>query len=155
MARPSDRKAAIRLEPLKPEHLPEILEIEKVSNTAPWSERSFLGELTNPQSVFLVAVAEGKVAGYAGLWIVVDEGHITTVAVHPDHRRSGIGKRLTVEVLERAKARGIVCATLEVRASNEAAIRLYEQLGFVRAARRKGYYPDNREDAIVMWKYDV
>ena len=146
---------SVRLEPLKPEHIPAILEIEAKSNSAPWSERSFRGELTNPQSIFLTAIAEGRVVGYAGLWVVVDEGHITTVAVDPAFRRAGIGKRLTVEVLNKGKDQGIVCATLEVRASNEPAIRLYEDLGFFQAARRKGYYPDNREDAIVMWKHGL
>ncbi|HRK22204.1 MAG TPA: ribosomal protein S18-alanine N-acetyltransferase [Fimbriimonadaceae bacterium] len=145
----------LRFEKLNESHLESILAIEKLSNSAPWSERSFRGELTNPQSVFVTAIGDGKVIGYAGLWIVVDEGHITTVAVDPDYRRKGIGKRLTTEVLSRAKELGIACATLEVRASNEAAINLYEGLGFVQSARRKGYYPDNREDAIVMWKHSL
>lgn len=143
----------LRFEPLNEGHLQSILSIEKVSNSAPWSERSFRGELTNPQSVFVTAIGDGKVVGFAGLWVVVDEGHITTVAVDPDYRGKGIGKKLTQEVLARAKEKGVVCATLEVRASNEPAIKLYEDLGFVKAARRKGYYPDNREDAIVMWKH--
>lgn len=149
------KTTAVRFESLKPEHIPAILDIEAHSNTAPWSERSFRGEISNPQSIFLAAIADGKVVGFAGLWIVVDEGHITTVAVEPDHRRHGIGRKLVVELLSRGKERGIVCSTLEVRASNDAAIRLYEQLGFVQAARRKGYYPDNREDAIVMWKHGL
>lgn len=145
----------LRFERLREEHIPRILEIESQSNSAPWSERSFRGELDNPQSVFITAISNGQVVGFAGLWIVVDEGHITTVAVDPDFRRNGIGKRLTKEVLEKGKNRGAVCATLEVRASNDAAIKLYEDLGFIQAARRKGYYPDNREDAIVMWKYEL
>jgi ribosomal-protein-alanine N-acetyltransferase len=145
----------VRLLPLDASHIPAILEIEGKSNSAPWSERSFRGELDNPQSIFLVALADNKVVGYAGLWIVVDEGHITTVAVSPEHRRNGIGRKLTEEVLSRGIEQGIVCATLEVRASNEAAIKLYEELGFIQAARRKGYYPDNKEDAIVMWKYSL
>lgn len=143
----------LRFEDLNEGHLAAILEIEKLSNSAPWSERSFRGELTNPQSIFLTAIADGRVIGYAGLWIVVDEGHITTVAVDPDYRRNGIGRRLTQEILNRAQAHGLVCATLEVRASNDPAIRLYEGLGFEQAARRRAYYPDNQEDAIVMWKY--
>src|SRR5690349_13888649 len=135
-----NQQTAIRLEPLNASHIPAILEIEAVSNSAPWSERSFRGEIDHRQSIFLTAFADGKLVGYAGLWIVVDEGHITTVAVHPDYRRSGIGRKLTIEVLDRAKAQGIVCATLEVRASNTAAIQLYESLGFTQAASRKGYY---------------
>jgi ribosomal-protein-alanine N-acetyltransferase len=102
-----------------------------------------------------VAIADGKVVGFAGLWMVVDEAHITTVAVDPQFRRNGIGRKLTKEVLARGKERSATCATLEVRASNESAIRLYEELGFIQSARRKGYYPDNKEDAIVMWKHEL
>lgn len=143
----------LRFEKLNESHLESILAIERVCNSAPWSERSFRGELDNAQSVFLTAIADGKVVGYAGLWVVIDEGHITTVAVDPDYRRKGIGRKLTKAILEEAREQGVVCATLEVRASNEAAIKLYEGLGFVQSARRRGYYPDNREDAIVMWKH--
>jgi [ribosomal protein S18]-alanine N-acetyltransferase len=146
------RSTKVRIVPLAEAHIPEILEIEKRANSAPWSERSFRGELTNPQSIFLTALEENRVAGFAGVWMVVDEAHVTTVAVHEDFRRQGIGRALTAELLKLAKERGAVCATLEVRASNEHAIALYESLGFYHAARRRGYYPDNREDAIVMWK---
>jgi ribosomal-protein-alanine N-acetyltransferase len=146
---------SLRFEPLAEHFIPAILEIEAVSNTAPWSERSFQAELTNPQSVFRVAIEQGKVCGYAGLWTLVDEAHITTVAVAPDRRGQGIGRALTIEVLQEAKRLGMLCATLEVRRSNEPAIRLYEKLGFEHAAVRKGYYPDNREDALVMWLYHL
>ena len=83
--------------------------------------------------------------------MVVDEAHITTIAVAPDRHRMGIGERLVVDLLLRARERGMVCSTLEVRAGNLAAIGLYEKLGYVRSAVRKRYYPDNHEDAVVMW----
>lgn len=140
--------------PLQEGHISAILEIEKLSNGAPWSERSFRNEITNPQSFFLVAQLGDEVVGYAGYWAIVDEAHITTVAVHPDHRRLGLGKRLVRELLEHAQKSGIRCATLEVRRSNEAANSLYRQFGFEEVAIRRGYYPDNGEDAVVMWLYD-
>lgn len=145
----------LRFEPLDPRHIPAILDIEKESNTAPWSERSFRNELDNPHSIFVVAMLKGEVVGYGGIWKVVDEAHVTTVSVAASARRQGIGERIMLELLKRAKADGMTCSTLEVRAGNEAAIRLYEKLGYIDTARRRGYYPDNKEDAVVMWLNDL
>jgi [ribosomal protein S18]-alanine N-acetyltransferase len=145
----------LRFEPLTQTHLESIMKIEKEANSAPWSEKSFLNELDNPHSTFLVALEGGEVAGYGGFWACVDEAHITTVAVRDDLRRKGVGKRLMVELLNRAQKAGLLCSTLEVRAGNTAAIGLYEQLGYVQTARRKAYYPDNKEDAVVMWLHDL
>lgn len=145
----------VRMEPLSEAHLPQIMEIEAKSHSAPWSEPSFRKELDHPHSEFVVALKDGSVVGYAGEWILADEAHITTVAVSPDHRRQGLGRQLMEELSHRAKARGAVCSTLEVRVSNASAIELYEKLGYVRAATRKNYYPDNKEDAVVMWLYDL
>jgi [ribosomal protein S18]-alanine N-acetyltransferase len=145
----------LRLEKLSEDHLPQILAIEQQNNSAPWSERSFRNELEHAHGAFFTAIAEGRVVGYAGVWFVIDEAHITTVAVDPELRRKGIGKRLMHALLEAAKRHGMTCSTLEVRASNEGAIRLYEDLGYVVAARRKAYYPDNKEDALVMWLHDL
>ena len=145
----------LRFEPLESSHIAQILEIENRIHGAPWSEKSFRNELNHPQGVFLVAIADGRVAGYGGFWMVVDEAHITTVAVDPDLQGKGLGKRLMLELLDRAKARKMTCSTLEVRASNDRAIGLYQKLGYVTTACRKAYYPDNREDAIVMWLHDL
>lgn len=145
----------LRFETLQEAHIPAILEIEKRTNTAPWSERSFRNELNHAHGIFLTAFLAGEIVGYGGVWLVVDEAHVTTVAVAEEQRRQGIGQKLMVELLERAKARGMTCSTLEVRAGNHPAILLYEKLGFVRSALRKGYYPDNREDAVVMWLHDL
>lgn len=155
MAQTTRGLKAIELVPLKEEHIPAILVIEKASNGAPWSERSFRNELSHPYGIFVVAVERGEVVGYAGAWMVVDEAHVTTVAVAPDHRRRGIGRMMTVEILRRAKANGMLCSTLEVRAGNEAAVQLYQSLGYEVSARRKAYYPDNQEDALVMWLHDL
>lgn len=145
----------LRFAPLEESHIAPILEIERVVNTAPWSEKSFRNELDHPQGVFLTALLEGQVVGYGGFWMVIDETHITTIAVSPDHQRKGIGRRLMVELLTRAKEKQMSCSTLEVRAGNEPAIKLYENLGYVAAARRKAYYPDNQEDALVMWLHHL
>jgi len=144
-----------RLAPLSPDHIPAILAIEAVSNGAPWSEQAFVNELTNPQSLFRVALENGEVVGYGGIWMCIDEAHVTTLATHPDHRRKGIGRRLMVDLLQESKKLGMVCSTLEVRKSNEAAIKLYENLGFQSVSVRKGYYPDNKEDAVIMWMYEL
>ena len=145
----------LRFEPIQESNIPAILDIEKVSNTAPWSERSFKNELDHQHGVFLVGLLQGQVVAYGGVWLVIDEAHVTTIAVSPEHRREGIGQRLMVELLNRAKSAGMVCSTLEVRASNDAAIKMYEKFGYSIAATRKGYYPDNKEDAVVMWLYDL
>ena len=145
----------LRFEPLAEHHIGAILAIEKETNTSPWSERSFKNELINRQSIFLVALLSGVVAGYGGLWVCVDEGHITTLAVGAEHRRKGIGRKLMDELLSKAKPQGVTCSTLEVRAGNLPAIELYKAMGYVEVARRKAYYPDNKEDAVVMWLYDL
>ncbi|HSI72829.1 MAG TPA: ribosomal protein S18-alanine N-acetyltransferase [Fimbriimonas sp.] len=145
----------LRFIELNESHIPPILEIENEANSAPWTERSFKNELGNPDRIFLVALLEGKVVGYGGIWLIIDEAHVTTVAVAAEHRQKGIGRRLMIELLERAKSEGMTCSTLEVRASNSPALNLYAELGYKDTARRKKYYPDNQEDAVVMWMYDL
>lgn len=145
----------LRFEALQEKHLPAILEIEGLCNSSPWSEQSFRNELVNSESTFLVAIGEGQVVGYGGAWRVIDELHITTVAVHPEHRRQGVAKRLMIRLLEDAREEGLTCSTLEVRAGNDAAIRMYEHLGFASVGLRRRYYPDNREDAVIMWLYGL
>lgn len=145
----------LRFEALREEHIPAILEIESRTNGAPWSERAFRNELTHKDRIFLVGLANSEVVGYGGVWLVIDEAHVTTVAVSEAFRRQGIGEAMMIKLLEDSKEAGMVCSTLEVRAGNDAAIRLYEKLGYKEVARRKGYYPDNKEDAVVMWLYEL
>lgn len=135
--------------------LPAVLEIERKSNAAPWSPGGFEAELRNPQAVYYCLFEGESLVAYAGFWAVVDEAHITTIAVHPEHRRKRYGEALMKRLLKEAKQRKLSCSTLEVRASNAAAILLYEKLGYVRCGLRKGYYPNNREDAVIMWLYDL
>lgn len=145
----------VRLSSLEERHLAGIQEVERASQSSPWSEQSFRNEVNNPQSVNTVAEDSSGVIGYAVAWVIVDELHIINIAVRPDSRRQGIAAKMMREVVAQAQERGAVCATLEVRASNESAIKLYESFGFVRAGLRKNYYPDNKEDAVVMWLYKL
>ena len=147
--------ATLRFIPLNKSHIPEILAIEVVTHSAPWSSKSFENELDHKHGIFLVALVDGKIAGYGGTWVLIDEAHVTNVVVREDLRGLGIGRKLMYELLTRAREMGAVCATLEVRSSNKAAISLYDSLGFVQATLRKHYYPDNGEDAVVMMLDDL
>lgn len=138
------------------EHLNQVLEIEEASFPAPWSYYAFAYEiLQNNLAHYIVAVSGQEVVGYSGMWLVLDEAHITNVAVHPDYRQKSIGRSLMLEMIRLAVLGGSTKMTLEVRPTNTAARRLYEQLGFVEKGRRKRYYTDNNEDAIIMWKYNL
>ncbi|MGQ9556373.1 MAG: ribosomal protein S18-alanine N-acetyltransferase [Desulfurispora sp.] len=133
-------------------HLDQVLEIERQSFPVPWSRQAFEFELTrNDFAYYLVLLAAERVIGYAGMWVVIDEGHITNVAVHPDWRGRGLGRSLLEELIRRARQKGVVRMTLEVRQSNQVARHLYRKLGFVENGRRRKYYSDNNEDAIIMW----
>ena len=147
--------STLRFETLQENHIAPILGIESQTNSAPWSERSFRNELDHKHGIFLTAIMGGEVVGYGGIWLVIDEAHVTTIAVVPAHQRQGIARQLMTELLVRARKAGMKCSTLEARAGNEAAISLYEKLGFSITGRRKGYYPDNKEDAVVMWLHDL
>ncbi|HNR35522.1 MAG TPA: ribosomal protein S18-alanine N-acetyltransferase [Candidatus Hydrogenedentes bacterium] len=131
------------------EHLPEVLAIECEAYPDPWSERMFRQEIEQNVSYFYVMLFEGRVAGYVGFWLVVDEAHITSVTVRDCYRRRGFGRRAMEFILERAKRLGVTQVTLEVRASNLRAQALYTGMGFEVLYRRRNYY-NNREDALVM-----
>ena len=133
-----------------------VQEVERASFPVPWPANAFRHELTqNKNARYLVAREGGRIVGYAGLWLMVDEAHITTFAVHPDSRRQRIGERLLVRVFELAAALNAEWLTLEVRASNLAAQKLYEKYGFRRAGVRRRYYSDNNEDAQVLARSDL
>ncbi|AAM23813.1 Acetyltransferases [Caldanaerobacter subterraneus subsp. tengcongensis MB4] len=144
------------IRPMTEDDIDEVMEIEKLSFTTPWSREAFVGEVTkNSCARYIVAEVDKKVVGYAGFWVVLDEGHITNIAVHPEYRGKGIGSRLMEGLIDLAKKNGITSMTLEVRESNLVAQNLYKKFGFKVLGRREGYYQDNNEDAIVMWKYDL
>lgn len=132
--------------------LPSIMNIEQDSFATPWTEEAFRNELTNNMfAQYMVMEYEGEVIGYAGMWIIVDEAHITNVAILTPYRGQGLGKLLMAELQRTASFLGAARMTLEVRASNEIAQRLYRRYGFVNSGVRPGYYSDNQEDAIIMW----
>jgi len=125
--------------------------IEQSSFARPWSRESFRQELTrNVAARYLVAEQNGEILGYAGAWIILDESHITNIAVREDARGRGIGRKLTGELLKLLSNLGASYATLEVRVSNQRARNLYESLGFISVGKRKKYYEDNQEDACLM-----
>lgn len=132
----------------------EIAAIEELCFARPWSYQSIYEDLTaNPRSLYTVAEVKGHLVGYGGLWHILDEGHITNIAVTPDMRRRHIGQRVVAFLIEEAQREGISRYTLEVRPSNEAAVSMYRKLGFEPAGIRKNYYEDNGEDALIMWRY--
>lgn len=143
----------VSLERMTLDDLDGVMAVEHTAFVTPWSRRAFVTELTeNAYAYYLVAKIDGEVAGYAGMWLILDEAHITNIAVHSRRRGQGIGERLMLELMASAKAHGCRRMTLEVRRSNYPAQQLYAKLGFEPRGVRRGYYTDTREDAIVMWK---
>lgn len=130
-----------------------VLAVEQKSFTTPWSKLMFLDELQNPRSHYFVAEMSDIIVAYAGLWVIIDEGHITNIAVDPSYRRMKIGTRLMEKIFEMAHNNRLRGLTLEVRASNTEAISLYKRFGFRIEGIRKNYYSDNQEDALIMWSY--
>ncbi|MGJ7923200.1 ribosomal protein S18-alanine N-acetyltransferase [Neobacillus sp. LXY-4] len=130
----------------------DVLKIEHESFAAPWSRDAFINELThNRFAVYIVIEEEEQVIGYCGVWVIVDEAHITNIAILPEHRGKKLGEALLTKVMEVTKQLGAEKMTLEVRVSNDVAKGLYRKLGFQDGAIRRGYYTDNQEDALVMW----
>jgi [ribosomal protein S18]-alanine N-acetyltransferase len=136
--------------------LDDILDIDSASFTNSWTREMFEWEAHNSDvaRVFVARQpgASGRVVAYCAVWVIFDELHINNLAVLPEWRRRGVAKRLLRYVLERTAADGAVCATLEVRQSNEAARRLYERFGFAATGVRPGYYSNPIEDALVLWR---
>jgi ribosomal-protein-alanine N-acetyltransferase len=132
-----------------------VTEIDRLSFALPWPERSFRFELTGNDTARLLvaempAGGDTRVVGFLGYWLLVDEMHISTLAVHPEMRGRGIGEWLLEAGLEQARSQGAEMSTLEVRPSNKAAIALYRKYGFELVGRRRAYYQDNNEDALLM-----
>jgi [ribosomal protein S18]-alanine N-acetyltransferase len=131
--------------------LPTVQAIEEASFTTPWPPHAYRSEIeTNRLAQYIVARVGGEVVAYAGMWMMVDEAHVTTFAVHPRWRRQRIGERLLLTLLDLARGRRAREATLEVRLSNLAARRLYEKYGFRPVGLRPRYYSDDNEDALIM-----
>jgi ribosomal-protein-alanine N-acetyltransferase len=148
VARPPVR---VVIEPMRLDDLPAVHAIEQASFAAPWPPHAYRSELeSNRLAHYLVARAGDAIAAYGGMWLMVDEAHITTFAVHPGWRRQRVGERLLLAFLDIATDQGAHEATLEVRLSNLAARKLYEKYGFRPVGLRPRYYSDDHEDALIM-----
>ena len=144
----------MKVVPMRADHLDELARLERICFSRPWSRTMLAEELDNQCAAFLVAEepVAGKVAGYAGLLVMADEGYITNVAVFPEYRRRGVAEQL-IAVFDRfARGNRLAFLTLEVRPSNTAAIALYRSFGFEEAGRRRNYYDLPKEDALILTK---
>ncbi len=148
---PITRYRTVRLERVEAAHLGDIAEIERLCFAFPWSEQS-LGLLLTDRAVGFAVTDGGRAVAYGGMVCVLDEGQITNVATHPDFRRRGYARDVMTALISYAESAGISVLTLEVRESNAAAIRLYEELGFYRVGERRDFYRQPVETAILMQK---
>jgi [ribosomal protein S18]-alanine N-acetyltransferase len=147
-----DMNKTIAFRPMELRDIDQIYEIESKSFTTPWSKEAFYNELTkNKFAFYTVLEVEDEVVGYCGSWVIVDEVHITNIALLPEYRGMKLGEALLCKVMDIVREMGAKTMTLEVRVSNIPAQSLYRKLGFQDGAIRKQYYTDNMEDAIVMW----
>ncbi|WP_443659305.1 ribosomal protein S18-alanine N-acetyltransferase [Clostridium algidicarnis] len=142
----------IKISPMTYEDIDDVLAISFLSFPISWSRKSFLTELENNFSYYVVAKSDDVIVGFGGTWIIIDESHITNIAVHPSFRGLGIGELILNSLIDLGKPHFISSMTLEVRASNVVAISLYNKFGFKEEGRRKRYYEDNGEDALILWK---
>lgn len=142
--------------PMQSEHLNAVVELESSLYSQPWSRGMFATDIALTKSRDCsVALSDGLVVGYSGLSYVHDEAHVTNVAVNPQYQRRGIASALMVHNMELCLGRGMKHATLEVRVSNVSAQGLYRKFGFAPAGIRRGYYSQPKEDALIMWAYDI
>ena len=140
---------------MKEEDLGAVAQLEQTVFSVPWSEHNLQESLLRPEYLFLVSEEEGTITGYAGLLMIAGEGDVTNIAVFPEYRGRGIGAALTKALLVEGRKRGMNAFTLEVRVGNQAAIHIYEKLGFRLEGVRKGFYEKPKEDALIMWLRDV
>ncbi|BEP27920.1 ribosomal protein S18-alanine N-acetyltransferase [Helicovermis profundi] len=130
-----------------------VYQLEVESFSVPWGAETFVRELTeNKLAHYYVLLDNDEVIGYGGMWFIVDEAHITNIAVRKKRRGYGYGKKITSSLIDVAKESNMFRITLEVRESNSIAIGLYEKLGFISVGIRPNYYQDNKENAVIMWK---
>ena len=143
------------IRPMELRDVDAVVALDKLCIPTPWSPDTFTRELSGEFNAYYVLELAGRLVAYLGGQMIFDEAHIFTLGVHPDYRREGRGEKLLLHFLRQAGPYGVVRVTLEVRESNTAASRLYEKWGFRPVGRRRRYYPDNQEDAIVMWIEDL
>ncbi|WP_082235554.1 ribosomal protein S18-alanine N-acetyltransferase [Halobacillus massiliensis] len=143
----------VRIREMEKSDLDQVEIVEQATFSVPWSKETFLNEVggVNPYAHYYVIEDERGIFGYCGVWLIIDEAHITNIAIHPDYRGKGYGERLFRESFEKVIEMGAIQLSLEVRVSNTAAQHLYRKFGMVPGGIRKNYYTDNGEDALVMW----
>ena len=142
----------VHIRRMTPEDVPVAAALERICFSEPWSENAYLGTLKDEKALYLVAEKEdGEIAGICGLLDILGEGDISNVAVSEPFRRQKVAERMMAELLKQGKERGITAFTLEVRASNKAALRLYEKFGFLCEGHRKKFYKRPEEDALILW----
>lgn len=142
----------IAVVPMEKEHIETLVALEQLCFSAPWSADALAGELQNPLAVFRVAFIEGKVAGYVGMQHVLDEGFVCNIAVFPQFRRQGVATALLQTLDRYAQEHGMATISLEVRQANTAAQQLYEKMGYELVGRRRRFYQNPVEDALIMTK---
>ncbi|OBA08103.1 ribosomal-protein-alanine N-acetyltransferase [Paenibacillus polymyxa] len=152
MAKNIQREEKLEFRLMQLDDIPDVLEIEHEAFTLPWTEEAFRNELTmNHFAKYMIMELNGRAIGYAGMWTIMDEAHITNIAVREAYRGRKFGDKLLDELMLTASYLGMERMTLEVRVTNRIAQGLYEKKGFKPAGVRKGYYSDNNEDAVIMW----
>ena len=153
---PARPDVEVHLVPMRRRHLRSVLRIEGQVYPRPWTLTLFLSELSLHSSRhYVVARVDGKVVGYAGLMVSLDEGHVTNIAVDPAWQRHQIGSRLLLNLHRAALERGARHMTLEVRVSNTGAQSMYRRFGYETEGLRKNYYAETKEDALIMWAHDI
>ncbi|MBD3921478.1 ribosomal protein S18-alanine N-acetyltransferase [Paenibacillus sp. PR3] len=146
------QQSAVTFRAMRITDVPDIIAIEREAFTTPWTAEAFLNELThNHFARYIVMEDQSGIIGYGGMWTIIDEAHVTNIAVRHDRRGMGLGEKMLKQQMANAVEYGMQRMTLEVRVSNDRAQRLYERLGFEPAGIRPGYYSDNNEDALIMW----
>ena len=138
--------------PMVPDDIPEVLLIEALSFQSAWPPNAFVNELRdNKLAHYFVGRLDGRIVAYGGIWVILEDSHVTTIAVHPEARGQRLGEELLVHLLDEAIERDASWITLEVRETNDVAQKLYRKYGFTVVSTRRGYYSDNNESALVMW----
>jgi len=146
----------IHIGPMRHSDIEGVSKLERRCYTLPWSSSAYVTEINNPNAHYLVGkTLDGDLIAYGGIWVIMDELHITTLAVDPSYRGQKVGERLLIVLMEEGIRRGASRATLEVRQSNRVAQNLYRKYGFQEVAMRRSYYSDNGENAVIMWAEEL
>jgi [ribosomal protein S18]-alanine N-acetyltransferase len=148
----ADAPRRLEIAPMLLDDIPAVLQIEALSFSSAWPPNAFMNELRdNKLAYYFVGRLDGRIVAYGGIWVILEDSHVTTIAVHPDVRGQRLGEEILVHLLDEAIERDASWITLEVRESNDVAQKLYRKYGFTVVSTRRGYYSDNNESALVMW----